>query len=211
MAAPTLSGFRLGGVLNGSLGLHDRRFRGRRVGAVNRLARPENRLPPSSNGESPVRVIDNSGLASERPRDADGNFIVSEEDMEHFRAVQTKIDRLRRINGQTTNYGRRIDSLAERGDVATIDPENKKSIEDILRTFVTKNDDLVTRYVRKPGPAVKELSNDERREQLRLAREKYGAEAQKAIAALIGDTDAKTIGERVFTNPWGLRSRNFNR
>ena len=76
---------------------------------------------------------------------------------------------------------------------------------------MTKNDDLVTRYVRKPVPEVLAMSNDERREQLRTIREKYGTEAQKALATYVGDVDARTIAERVFTNPWGMRSRNFNR
>jgi len=174
-------------------------------------SRAENAPSTTSDSETPIRVVDASGTPTERVRNAEGNFIVSEEDMEYFRAVQTRIDRVRRIDGQTRNYERRIQSLADRGDVGAVDLEQKKSIEKILRTFVTKNDDLVTRYVRKPAADVLAMTNDERREQLRVAREKYGVEAQKALATHVGETDAKTIGERVFTNPWGLRSRNFNR
>jgi len=175
-------------------------------------ARPGTPASSASPGpETSERNYDASGTRVERVRDDAGNFVVSAEEMEYFRAVQTKIDRVRRIDGQTRNYERRIQSIVDRGEIGAILPEQKAEMEKVLRDFVTKNDDLVTRYVRKPVPEVLAMTNDERREQLRVIREKYGAEAQKALAAHVGDADARTIAERVFTNPWGMRSRNFKR
>ena len=144
-------------------------------------------------------------------RDEAGNWVISEEEMEYFRAVQTKIDRRRRITGQTRNYMRRIESLVSRNEIAEISDEKKAQVETVLNKFVTLNDDLVTAYVRQPTEAVKGLDDTERREQLAAERQKYSDRAKRALEEILPPEDVAKVSERVFTNPWGLRPRGFNR
>ncbi len=151
------------------------------------------------------------GMGSTHPRDEDGKFIISEEEMGYHRAVQGEIDRQRRIDGQVRNYDRRIDSLVTRGDIAIVAAEKRPDIDKILRRFVTLNDDLVTHYVRSPTEEVRALSTEDRRERRREEREKFGADALAALTPILGDADAAKVAERVFTNPWGLRQKRFNR
>ena len=151
------------------------------------------------------------GMASTHLRDEDGKFVISEDEMAYHRAVQGEIDRQRRVDGQVRNYGRRIESLVTRGDIAIVPPEKRPDIDKILRRFVTLNDDLVTHYVRSPTEEVRALSTEDRRERLREEREKFGADALAALTPLLGDADAAKVAERVFTNPWGLRQKRFNR
>ena len=170
---------------------------------------------PKSNGSGGAHIVKGddlpAGLAGPRPRDEDGRFIISEEEMSYHRAVQGEIDRQRRVDGQVRNYGRRIESLVTRGDIATVPPEKRLDIDRILRNFVKLNDELVTTYVRSPSDDIRALSSEERREQLRTEREKFGAEALRALEPILGEADAAKVAERVFTNPWGLRQRGFKR
>jgi hypothetical protein len=147
-----------------------------------------------------------SGTAlADRLRDENGKFIVSEEEADYFRAVQLRVDRKRRIDGQTRNYMRRISALSTRREIADVPEEKVADVEKVLRGFVTLNDDLVSTYVRNPSAAIKQISDDERSEQLRTAREKYGTDARRALDAILGETDSARISKTVFTNPWGIR------
>ncbi|MHC4956578.1 MAG: hypothetical protein ACYTGZ_22290 [Planctomycetota bacterium] len=166
-------------------------------------------VPKDPDGAVPVRG--GAEPAGARARDENGNLIVSDEDMEYHRAVQAKVDRTRRIEGQVRNYNRRIESLETRGEIAVIPADAKTELDKVLRAFVTLNDDLVTQYVRSPSDEIRALSTEDRREQLRVAREKYASDAKLALAELLEEPDAAKVAERVFTNPWGARSRKFVR
>lgn len=152
-----------------------------------------------------------AGVAPEIKRDDQGNFVITQEEMDYIRAVQAKIDRERRIEGQTRNYMRRIDSLVTRDEIAAIPEEKKAKVEAVLLRFVTLNDDLVTAYVRDPTDAVKNLDETEKRDQLSNQREKYAQQARTALSEILPPADVAKLAERVFTNPWGLRPRGFNR
>jgi len=174
-----------------------------RIAATPRESAPG---PPSFDGPTA-----GPGLPTEIKRDESGAFVITQEEMDYVRAVQARIDRERRIEGQTRNYMRRIDSLAARGEIQAIPDAKKADVEAVLRRFVTKNDDLVTTYVREPAPSVERLTDDERRTQLSSQREKFGEEAKRALGEILPREDIPSIAERVFTNPWGLRPRGFNR
>lgn len=150
-------------------------------------------------------------LPTEIRRDEKGEFVISQEEMDYIRAVQAKIDRERRIEGQTRNYLRRIDSLVTRKDIDEIPAEKRAQLEKVLRHFVTLNDDLVTAYVRDPSDAIKNLDEATKRDQLSAQREKYAQQAKAALAEVLPPGDVAKVAERVFTNPWGLRPRGFNR
>ena len=152
-----------------------------------------------------------TGEAREIKRNEAGEFVITEEEMGYFRAVQAKIDRQRRIDGQTRNYLRRIDSLVQRSEIAEIPEKKRGELETVLRKFVTLNDDLVTTYVRQPTAAVRNLPDDEKREQLAAEREKFSERAKRALEEILPPEDVAKVAERVFTNPWGLRPRGFNR
>ena len=159
--------------------------------------------PPPSTGPG----TDATGDATQpaRTRDADGNFVVTDEEMEYFKAVQAQLDRGRRIKGQTRNYMRRINSLVRRNEIAALGEAELQSVEKIVRAFVTQNDDLVSDYVRDPTPAAKMLDDDTRADQLRRARADYTRDAQKQLAKVLDAAVAEKIAESVFTNPWGIR------
>jgi hypothetical protein len=162
---------------------------------------------PDADGDARPPRID----SSDRQRDENGNFIVSAEDTEYFRAVQMQVDRGRRIDGQTRNYLRRITALSTRREIADIPAEKIADVEKVLRRYVTSNDDLVSAFVRNPSPAVKQLTDDDRADRLRRSREKFGNDAQSALRKLIGDEDTDRIAKSVFTNPWGIRRNGSNR
>jgi len=156
----------------------------------------------------------NPAVPAVRPdiaKDSSGNFLITEEEMAYFRAVQAKIDRRRRIDGQTRNYLRRIDSLVTRQEIGPIPDDKRVEVERIIRDFVTKNDDLVTRFVRQPTAEVKALDEGEKRERLSTARETYSRAARADLGDVLPADDVAAVAERVFTNPWGLRPRGFNR
>ncbi|MHC4848916.1 MAG: hypothetical protein ACYTEG_10735, partial [Planctomycetota bacterium] len=180
-----------------------------RVSELNRLMAIRS-TRPGGNGD-PVTPVGEPRPPREVKRDEAGNFIVTEEEMAYFRAVQAKIDRRRRIDGQTRNYMRRIDSLVSRSEIAEIPDKNRAELETVLNKFVTLNDDLVTAYVRQPTDAVRALGDDEKREQLSAERQKFSDKAKRALEDLLPPEDVAKVAERVFTNPWGLKPRGFNR
>lgn len=180
-----------------------------RVSELNRLMAIRS-TSPSGNGDS-VTPVGEPRPQLEVKRDEGGNFVVTDEEMAYFRAVQAKIDRRRRIDGQTRNYLRRIDSLVSRSEIGEIPPEKRAELETVLKKFVTLNDDLVTAYVRQPTDAVRALGDDEKREQLSAERQKFSDKAKRALEDLLPAEDVGKVSERVFTNPWGLKPRGFNR
>ncbi|MEM8884090.1 MAG: hypothetical protein AAGD14_08485 [Planctomycetota bacterium] len=193
--------------LRRELGKLDRRVSELAGMIARRATSGSNMPPPPANIDGPRA---NGGAAPTRARDENGNFVISDEEKEYVRAIQASIDRDRRITGQTRNYMRRIDSLVRRQEVKELDDETKEKVEKTLARYVTLNDDLVTAYVRNPGPEAAMLSDDERREHLREQRQKFGDQAKTALEPLLGSEDTAKIAERVFTNPWGLRPSRFN-
>ena len=152
-----------------------------------------------------------TGLDGDRGLNEDGTFQVTEQDMDYFLAVQRRVERKRRIAGMTRNVMRRIDRMADKGEISALSDDLRGKVEETIHSFVAEGDDLVTRYIRQPDAEVEAMSADERRERMTEVRDRIVAEAQRALEPLIGNQDAGIVAENSLQNPWGVRLRGSKR
>jgi hypothetical protein len=152
-------------------------------------------------GEGTPVVVAAPGV---RPRDADGNLVITTEDVELFTKVQEQVLRQQRIDNQTRGVMLRIERMAGRGEINPLPDDRKKTVEDVLKKYVAKGDDLSARYLRSPDPDVAALTPEQRREDLTRARTDLVAQAQKELDQLLGPDDSKKISEEALQRPWGL-------
>jgi hypothetical protein len=156
----------------------------------------------------PAPVVAAPGV---RPRDGDGNLIITEEDVEHFAKVQEHVLRQQRIDNQTRGVMLRVDRMASRGEILPLAPDRRREIERVLRKYVAAGDDLTARYLRSPDDEVRDLTSEQRRDELTRARGALVTEAQRELDPILGPDDAHKIADEALQRPWGLgrTSRRF--
>lgn len=170
-------------------------------------SRPEPSATPSNAGGGgtgeggPTPIVSAPGV---RPRDPDGNLIITEEDVEFFSKVQEHVLREQRIDNQTRGVMLRVDRMAGRGEILALAPDRRNEIERVLRKYVAAGDDLTARYLRSPDEEVRDLTGEQRREELTRARTQLVVEAQKELDPVLGPDDAKKIADEALQRPWGL-------
>jgi hypothetical protein len=169
-------------------------------------ARARNAATPrdTADGETPPVASGNLDPA-DRPREADGDFVITDEDEAFFVALQKRVERRRRIEGMTKNVMRRVESLEKKGEIQQLTDEARAKLERVLHRYVVAGDDLVTRYVRDPDEQAKELTPEQKRDEMATARENMVAEAMVDLEALLGQADATTVGERCLRAYGGWR------
>jgi len=150
---------------------------------------------------------DDRPYLSEPERNPDGEFDISQQDEEFFLAVQKRIEKKRRVSGLTRNVMRRIDRMADKGEIGNVDDETRLEIEQTVRSFVAAGDDIVTRYIREPTEELRLMDSEKRRDEMSDARDKLVAEAQRALTPVLGDVDAAAVAQASLQNPWGVRLR----
>jgi len=139
------------------------------------------------------------------PRDANGDFLVTPEDVAYFTEVQQRVERRRRVEGMIRGVMLRVDRLEKRGEIRPLPDDRRREVEDVIRKYVAKGDDLLTRYVRSPDEELRSLSPEQRRDELATARSDIVAAAQSALEPILGVEDAAKVAEESLQRPWGLR------
>ncbi len=139
-----------------------------------------------------------------RPRDADGNLILTEEDVELFSKVQEHVLRQQRIDNQVRGVMLRVDRMAGRGEILPLVADRRRDVERVLRKYVAAGDDLTARYLRSPDEEISQLSSEQRRTELTEARTQLVAEAQRELDPVLGPDDARKIADEALQRPWGL-------
>jgi len=154
------------------------------------------------------KAVDRQGArepAAAHPRDASGAFIITDEDVAFFAEVERHVERQKRIDGMTWGVMLRIDRLADRGKIGPLAADRRREVEAVMRKWVARGDDLLTRYVRSPGEELRSLSPEQRRDELATARSDIVAAAQSAMEPILGVEDAAKVVEESLQRPWGLR------
>ena len=93
-------------------------LRRRRAAAPPRAAAPSGADRPAA----PPALASGGGFltASERVRDSNGEFMLTEADEELFLALQQRAQRRQRVESTTRGVMRRLDRMAEKGEMASI-------------------------------------------------------------------------------------------
>ena len=178
---------------------------------VERLRKRKPASPPrieSPNAAASPGAEQPAGLEPEnapRQRDAEGNFVISEEDEVYFVAVQKRVQYKQRIDGQTRNAMRRVDRLATRGEIGALAEQTRSDVGRIIRRFVVAADDTLGRYVRNPSEEIRSLSREQRTQKFRADREELVAQAQTALEPVLGVEDAGQVAQIAvtFNKKWG--------
>jgi hypothetical protein len=167
----------------------------------------------SSAGSEGARVPDTEGLltAAGRDRDAGGKFVLTDEDEELFLALEKRAQRRRRIESTTKNVMRRIERLAQKGEIQAISPTDTEKVEGVLKRYVEAGDDLISRYLREPSADIRALSLTDRRAQLAAERDQLVEQAATELSSLVGTADANTVAEASLQSPWGRRTNRLGR
>jgi hypothetical protein len=152
-------------------------------------------------GDAPVYVQPGT-----RPRDANGELLVTDEDVAYFLKVQERADRQRRVDGMVRGVMLRIDRIAARGEIQPLPDDRRREVETVLRKYVLAGDELSGRYLRSPDEETRGLTAEQRRAELGAQRSQLVAAAQKELEPILGVADAAKIAEESLQRPWGLRS-----
>lgn len=179
----------------------------RKVAARPVVVPPPSGAADSPAGSEPVRVTDPEEhlTAFGRDRDGAGKFIITEEDEELFLALERRAQRRRRIESTTKNVMRRIDRMAQKGEIQALPVQDRAKVEGVLRRYVEAGDDLITNYLREPSAEIKALSLTDRRAQLSADRDSLVDRAAAELAPLVGSADATAVAESSLQSPWGRR------
>jgi hypothetical protein len=139
-----------------------------------------------------------------RPRDATGEFLITEEDVAYYAKVQERVTRKQSIDGQVRGIMMRLDRFAERGEIQPLAPERRQDVERVLRRYVEAGHDLNVRFAR-PSEEARELTNEQRREEITSQRTQLVAAAQADLEPILGAADAAKVAEESLQRTWGLR------
>jgi len=160
---------------------------------------------PSGATDLPVAPA-NGGYASRTDRSG-SEFVITDEDLAFFRAVQKRVQTEQRIDSIVKNAFRRIDRLVRNAEIAELSGDSRARVEDVLRRYAVSQDSLVTRYYRDPDRMVTALGPEEKREAVNADREQLAAVAQQELAAIVGDADAAVLAERTLSGGAGSSFR----
>jgi hypothetical protein len=84
-------------------------------------------------------------------------------------------------------------------------------VEQVLRKYVIAQDDLSQRVIRAPNDDMRDLTPEQRRDELNSGRSELATAAQAELAPIVGVAEAEAITEEALQRPWGLLrgSRSF--
>jgi hypothetical protein len=140
----------------------------------------------------------------QRPRDANGEFVITEEELAYFNELQQRAAREQRIDGTIRGVMIRIDRLVSRGAIQALPDDRRREIEKVLRKYVTAQDDLSQRVIRSPVDEMRDLTPEQRRDELTTGRTQLAAAAQAELEPIVGVGEAQAITEEALQRPWGL-------
>ena len=185
----------------------------RKVAVRPLVAPPPGATAAPAAGSEDARVPDTEGMltAARRERDLDGKFVLTDEDEELFLALEKRAQRRRRIDSTTKNVMRRIDRMAQKGEIQAIPAQDNAKVKVVLRRYVEAGDDLISRYLREPSADIQALSLNDRRQQLAGDRDQLVEQAAAELSPLVGSTDATSVAEASLQSPWGRRPERLNR
>ncbi len=150
-----------------------------------------------------------------RSRGTDGNWDISADEIEYAIALQKKVDRKRRLDSALRSATRRLDGLIQKGDLDPIPDEHAEKFNATVAHYLTASDDLMTSFFREPSEEIRQLAAKDRRDMLNSERETLQALAQNELAAMIGDEQAQTVADAMFSRRWrynsGRNRRGVNR
>lgn len=174
------------------------------VATAKRLAgAPRTARPADDDGDEPAE--DERWTPPDDRALATGHPAVTEQDVEHFMAIQKEVETRRRIDGQTRNMVRRIERLIGKGEIQPVEGDKREKLDRIMRQFVTSQDTLITLYVRDPSPEVKALTAEERRDRRAVEGEQVIEQTRIKLEALVGADDANVIAEKTLNSLFGSR------
>ncbi len=143
--------------------------------------------------------LDGLRLSQGRSRGTDGSWDISADEIEYAIALQKK-GRSQAQNRQHGSLGhtRRLDGLIEKGELEAIPEEHAEKFNETVASYLSKNDDLMTRLFREPTEEIRHLEAKDRREMLKTEREALQAEAQNELAGILTDDQAQTVADAMF-------------
>ena len=142
----------------------------------------------------------------ERPRAADGGFVITEEDEAYFEEVQRRIQERRRVDNLARGAMARIERLARTGEIAAVPEESRDKVEGIVKKYVQASDSIVRQYFRNTDDEVRKLTSDQKRELVQDKREVLRADLQRDLEPVLGAADASRAAESVLASSFGLRN-----
>lgn len=149
--------------------------------------------------------------ADGRARNPDGSFVITDDDEEFYRQIQERIRLKQRIDGATLGVMRRVDRLAENGEIGALAEPQRDGVEKIVRRFVTERDTMVARYLRSPDGDLQTVPLGERRTRLVEAQKALVADIQRELEPLIGPEDARRVADGALATTWGLKRSELSR
>ncbi len=163
---------------------------------------------PAPGSGDPARATspDRPSPAPAPERDAQGNWIITDEQVEYAAALQREVDRRRRQEGMTRNVMRRIDSLAARGEIAPVQDLRRAEVEAVVLKYVARADDVVQRIAKHPGDAEAALTPEARKELMQAERDQLAAAARQELVPLVGERDALEIAENALISSYFPRN-----
>ena len=178
-------------------------LRRRSAAAPPRVAAPSNVDRPAA----PPALAAGGGFlnATDRVRDGNGEFMLTEADEELFLALQQRAQRRQRIESTTKGVMRRIDRMADKGEMAAIPEADRANVRAVIKRYVASGEDMMRHYVRQPSEATRLLTFEERRTQYGAERDELVAQATLELAPLLGEADAAKAAEAGLQSPWGRR------
>ena len=157
------------------------------------------RVAPTGNtAPGPAPVQPSHGGYADRNRGG-GEFVVTDEDIAYFRAVQERVQREQRIDSVVKSSLRRIERLARSGDIAALDDASRARVSEVLRGYAVSQDDLVTRYYRSPNEIVGALTPEQKRDAMKEDRAALATATQQEFVGIVGEKDAEVLAERTLS------------
>jgi hypothetical protein len=138
-----------------------------------------------------------------RPRDANGDVIVTDEDVEFFLKVHERVLRQRRIDSSARGAMLQVDLMEEQKEINRLPDNRRKSVAVILWKYAAIAYDLDECYLRAPDERVSNLPREQRWEELADARAQLVSDGQRELDAVVGADDARKIS-RELHRAWGL-------
>ncbi|MGQ0613447.1 MAG: hypothetical protein ACT4PV_06915 [Planctomycetaceae bacterium] len=161
---------------------------------------------PGSGDPERVAAPDRASAPPAPERDAQGDWVITDEQVEYAAALQREVDRRRRQEGMARNVMRRIDSLAARGEIAAVQDQRRTEVEAIVKKYVARADDVVQRIARNPGDADAALTAEARRDLMQQERDQLAAAARQELVPLVGERDAGEIAENALISSYFPRN-----
>jgi hypothetical protein len=136
-------------------------------------------------------------------RGSDGEWEVPQETEDYFLFLQQRAQRRQRIDAATLASMRRLDRMAQNGEIAAIAGETRRQVEAVVRRHAALSDEVVQRYFRDAEEEGTAVTGEARRDAIRKEREALVASAQRELEPILGGVDAKKIAESALSGGIG--------